>query len=123
MIPVKLDQVLKNEGVVAIATRGLDGPHLVNTWHSYVKATEDDRLIIPVGGMKETESNLEKDNDVKVTVGSREVEGFHGKGTGFCIDGKASILKQGPEYEEVKTKFTWARAALEIKVNEATQTL
>lgn len=35
MIPEKLLDVLKNYGVVAIATQGQDGPHLVNTWHSY----------------------------------------------------------------------------------------
>ncbi len=31
MIPEKLLEVLKHEGVVAIAAQGQDGPHLVNT--------------------------------------------------------------------------------------------
>ena len=30
MIPEKLLEVLRHEGVVAIATQGLDGPHVVN---------------------------------------------------------------------------------------------
>lgn len=33
VIPEKLLQVLKHEGVVAIATQGEEGPHLVNTWN------------------------------------------------------------------------------------------
>ena len=36
-IPETLLEVLKKDGVVAIATQGPDGPHLVNTWHSYVQ--------------------------------------------------------------------------------------
>jgi hypothetical protein len=35
MIPEKLPEVLKKDGVVAIAALGKDGPHMVNTWNSY----------------------------------------------------------------------------------------
>ena len=49
MIPEKLREVLKQDGVVAIATLGQEGPHLVNTWNSYIKITSDGRLLIPVG--------------------------------------------------------------------------
>jgi hypothetical protein len=38
-IPEKLREVLKKDGVVAIATLGQDGPHMVNTWNSYVRLT------------------------------------------------------------------------------------
>ena len=31
MIPEKLLQIMKKDGVVAIATLGKDGPHIVNT--------------------------------------------------------------------------------------------
>ena len=34
-IPEKLTQVLEKDGVVAIATLGQAGPHMVNTWNSY----------------------------------------------------------------------------------------
>ncbi|MDP4161053.1 MAG: hypothetical protein Q8911_15040 [Bacillota bacterium] len=37
MIPDKLLEILKHEGVVAIATQGEEGPNLVNTWNSYVQ--------------------------------------------------------------------------------------
>ena len=43
VIPEKLLQVLKNDGVVAIASLGPDGPHMVNTWNTYVRVSEDGR--------------------------------------------------------------------------------
>jgi len=58
MIPEKLLEILKQDGVVAIATLGQDGPHLVNTWNSYLRATDDGRLLIPAGYMHRTEANM-----------------------------------------------------------------
>lgn len=122
MIPEKMLQVLKHEGVVAIATQGEAGPHLVNTWNSYVQISAG-RLLIPAGHMNVTEANVAKNNRVLVTMGSREVEGFHGQGTGFLIEGTAAFITSGPQFEAVKKRFTWARAALEITVVSVTQTL
>ncbi len=34
MIPEKLLEIIKKYGVVAIATLGKDGPHMVNTWNT-----------------------------------------------------------------------------------------
>ena len=36
MIPDTLQKIMKQDGVVAIATLGSDGPHMVNTWNSYL---------------------------------------------------------------------------------------
>ena len=47
MIPDKLQKIMAQDGVVAIATLGPDGPHLVNTWNSYLKVSQDGRLFIP----------------------------------------------------------------------------
>lgn len=123
MIPEKMLEVLKHEGPVAIATQGEKEPHLVNTWNSYITVKDDRRMLYPAGGMKETEANIEKNNHVLVTVGSREVPGFNGPGTGFLITGTASFLKQGSEYEEIKQRFPWARAVVEIKIESVKQTL
>lgn len=123
IIPEKMQQVLSHEGAAAIATQGEDGPHLVNTWNSYIKATDDGRLLFPAGHMNTTESNIEKDNHVLITVGSRDVQGFNGPGTGFLINGTAAFLKSGPEFDDIKSRFPWARAAVEIKVTSAKQTL
>ena len=35
MIPDKLQRIMKQDGVVAIATLGPDGPHMVNTWKNF----------------------------------------------------------------------------------------
>ena len=49
---------MKKDGVVAIATLGPDGPHMVNTWNSYLKISPDGRLLIPAGYMHKTEANI-----------------------------------------------------------------
>lgn len=123
MIPENLLQVLKHEGVVAIATQGENGPHLVNTWNSYIQVTEEDRLLLPAGYMHATETNVAKNPRVLVTVGSREVEGSHGPGTGFLIEGVAVFLTSGPEYDSVKRRHSWARAAVAVTVDSIIQTL
>lgn len=123
MIPEKLLEVLKNYGVVAIATQGQDGPHLVNTWHSYVQITSDGRFLIPAGYMQKTEANIADNNNVLITVGSSKVAGINGPGTGFLIKGTADFITTGPDFATIKAKFNWARAALAITILSTTQTL
>lgn len=123
MIPEKLLEVLKHEGVVAIATQGEKGIHMVNTWNSYLKITNDGRMIGPVGGMKVTELNIHENNKIVMTLGSREVQGFHSKGTGFLVHGTAAFIFEGQEFNELKQTYSWARAMLEIKPDSITQTL
>jgi len=123
MIPEKLIEVLKHEGVVAIASQGHDGPHLVNTWNSYVQIPDKGRLLIPAGYMQKTEANIASNNEVLITLGSREVAGNHGPGAGFLIKGTAAFVTSGPDFEVIKEKFLWARAALVITIASATQTL
>jgi hypothetical protein len=74
-------------------------------------------------GMNVTEKNLDKDNRVQMTVGSREVKGLRGPGAGYLIRGTASFLASGPGFLAVKGKFPWARAAVEVQVASAAQTL
>ncbi len=125
MLDEKLLQILSHpaDGEVAIVTQGIDGPHVVNTWNSYVCITPDGRMLIPAGRMIKTEKNIEKNHLVKLTVGSREVLGLSYKGAGFLITGTAKFLKDGPGFELIKEKFSWARAALEITIENAVQTL
>jgi len=123
MIPEKLREVLKKDGVVAIATLGPDGPHLVNTWNSYVRITDEERLLIPAGYFHKTEANVASNDNVLITAGSSKVEGKNGPGTGFLLRGKAAFVTVGPEFERVKERFSWARAALVITVLSAEQTL
>ncbi|SJZ84082.1 pyridoxamine 5'-phosphate oxidase family protein [Selenihalanaerobacter shriftii] len=123
MIQEKILQVLESENVVAIATQGEKGPHLVNTWNSYIHIIEDDRLIFPAGGMETTENNVKEDENVLMTLGSREVEGFNGPGTGFLIEGTAEFKNSGEEFELISENFPWARAAVVVTIDSITQTL
>jgi hypothetical protein len=123
MIPETLREVLQHEGVVAIATQGPEGAHLVNTWNSYLAITGGDRFLGPVGGMNKTEANVRHDNRVLVTMGSRDVQGLRYMGTGFLVEGIAVFLYEGKEFSEVKERFPWARAAIEIRPESITQTL
>ncbi|WP_243362555.1 pyridoxamine 5'-phosphate oxidase family protein [Fundidesulfovibrio terrae] len=122
MIPEKMLEVIKNEGVAAIATQGEDGPHLVNTWNSYLKVMDGGRIIVPAGYYHKTEKNVAHDNRVLMTVGSRKVTGKNGPGAGFLIRGTAAFETSGPHFEAV-AKFKWARAALVITVTSVEQTL
>ncbi len=122
-IPEKLTQVLEKDGVVAIATLGQDGPHMVNTWNSYIRVTEDGRLLIPAGYMQVTEANVAFNDQVLVTLGSSKVAGLHGAGTGFLIKGTATFIASGPDFDVLKAKFAWARATLAISPDSITQTL
>jgi Pyridoxamine 5'-phosphate oxidase len=122
-ISEKLMQVLEKDGVVAIATLGQNGPHMVNTWTSYINVTEDGRLLIPAGYMRVTEANVAFNDQVLVTLGSSKVAGLHGAGTGFLIKGKATFIASGPDFDVLKAKFAWARATLAISPDSITQTL
>ena len=119
MIPQKLLDLLNIEGVVAFATQGADGPHIVNTWHSYV-AVQGDKLYFPAGGMKHTQENVKANPRVQLTAGGHDSEG---KGMGFLIQGTAAFLDDGAGFEFIKSRFSWARAAVEITVENVQQTM
>ena len=119
----KIKKILANEGVVSIVTQGKNEPHLANTWNSYVYLTEDDRFIYPAGGMETTEKHVAKNSKVLLSIGSKNVEGLHGQGTGFLIKGEARFLYEGNDFNLVKEKFPWVRAAVEIKIHSMKQTI
>lgn len=122
MIPEKLQEILKQDGVVAIATLGQDGPHMVNTWNSYIRISEDGRLLIPAGYMHRTEANIAFNNQVLLTVGSSKVTGNNGPGAGFLIKGTAAFILSGPDFDVLKSKFAWLRATVAVTIESATQT-
>jgi predicted pyridoxine 5'-phosphate oxidase superfamily flavin-nucleotide-binding protein len=122
MIPEKLMEILKQDGVVAIATLGEDGPHLVNTWNSYIKISSDERLFIPAGYMHKTEANIAYNPKVLITLGSSKVAGLHGPGAGFLIKGTAAFITSGPDFDFMREKFAWLRATLAVTIESATQT-
>jgi len=96
---------------------------MVNTWNTYIRVSDDGRLLIPAGYFHKTQANVTFNNKVLVTLGSIQVQGLHGPGTGFLIKGTAEFLSTGAEFEGVKSRYAWARGVLAIKIYSATQTL
>jgi hypothetical protein len=121
----KLIEILTEgeDGAVAIATQGADGPHVVNTWNSYVIIDDEGRLLIPAGRMQRTEENLGSDDRIVVTIASRQVVGLRYPGTGMLIHGRAAFVSDGPSYTTIKERFVWARAALVITIESSELTL
>ena len=121
MIPETLLEIMKKDGVVAIATLGKDGPHMVNTWNGYLRISQDGRLFIPAGYMHKTEANIAYNPNVLITLGSSKVQGLHGAGAGFLIKRKARFITSGPDYDFMKEKFSWLRATLAVTIESANQ--
>ena len=114
MLNEKLLQVISHEGVVSIVSWNNSEPHIANTWNSYVNVTADDRILIPAGGMNETQKNVEVNNHIKIALGSIEVMGFQFPGAGFHIEGTAKFLESGSDFDMMKAKFPWLSRVLEI---------
>ena len=124
MLTEKFFDVLKNEGVVSIVSWGIDEPHVVNTWNSYLVVTADERILIPAYAMRRTEKNINQNNKVKIALGSKEVLGYKDyQGTGFLVEGTAKYLESGLEFDMMKEKFSFLTRVLEISVISAKQML
>ena len=124
MLTEKFFDVLKKEGVVSIVSWGIDEPHVVNTWNSYLEVTSDERILIPAYAMRRTEKNVTQNNKVKIALGSKEVLGYTDyQGTGFVIEGTAKYLESGSEFDMMKEKFSFLTRVLEITVTSAKQML
>lgn len=119
----KFFEVTAHEGVVSIMSWGVE-PHLVNTWNSYLVVTDDERILIPAYGFRKTQKNIEVNDKVKISLGSKDVLGYKDyPGTGFVIDGSARYLESGVEYDMMKSKFSFLTRVLEITVDSAKQML
>lgn len=125
MLNEKLLDILSHpaDGAVTMATAGTDGPHLVNTWNSYIEVTPDDKLLIPASGYNKTEKNLSLHNEIILSIASREIEGYRGKGTGFIVKGTTRFMNSGEDFDRMKERFSWMRAVLEVTVTSAKQML
>lgn len=124
MLSEKFYEVLQKEGVVSIVSWGVDEPHMVNTWNSYLVVTADERILIPAYAMRKTEKNTQVNSRVKLALGSREVLGYKDyQGTGFIIEGTAKYLESGSEFDMMKEKFSFLTRVLEISPTSAVQML
>lgn len=112
--------VLEHEGVVTIISSTAGDYHVVNTWNSYVKAAGD-KLYIPAAGMHSIEQDLAENNHVLLTIGSREVEGLIGPGTGFHVSGTASFASSGEIVDQMKKEFPFLTRVLVIEASSVEQ--
>ena len=118
--------VIEKSELVAIATNGENGPHLVATWCEFIRSLDikdGKTIIIPVGGYHQTERNLKDDNRIELLVGSKQVQGKNGPGTGYRLVGRGKIIASGKLAEFTRSKFPWARGALVIEVEKVEQLL
>ena len=122
MINEKFLDVISHEGVVALVTCGSDGAHVSNTWNSYL-VIRDDKIFIPAAGMRKTQKNIEQNEKIKITLGSREVMGYRSMGSGFLVEGTAKFLESGEEYDLMKEKFPFLSRVLKVTPESVKQTL
>jgi len=123
MFTDKFMEVVSKEGVVAIVSCAENEAHVVNTWNSYLVFPDEQRILIPAWKMLETEKKITQNNKVLLTLGTKEVEGRMGPGTGYLIKGTAKFLRSGPEFDMMKSKFSFMTRVLEITVSSVKQTL
>lgn len=123
MFTDKFREVISKEGVVSIVSCSDGEAHVVNTWNSYLMVPEDGKLLIPAWKMRKTEEKTLKNNKVLLTLGSKEVDGLLGPGTGFLLEGTALFKKSGPEFDMMKAKFSFMTRVLEITVTSLKQTI
>jgi len=115
-------EVLKNEGVVSIVTMNETEPHIANTWNSFVQISKEGSILIPAAGMQATEKNVGLNNKIKIALGSKEVVGFNNyQGCGFLIEGTASFVDSGANFDFMKEKFSFISRVLEVEIKSITQ--
>jgi len=109
--------------VVSIVSCADGEAHVVNTWNSYLVLPDEERILLPAWAMRKTEKKVDKNNNVLLTLGSREVDGRMGPGTGFLIKGTAKFISSGPEFDMMKNKFSFLTRVLEVTVSSVKQTI
>ena len=121
----KLLEVIQSppDSALTLFTQGPQWPHLVNSWKSYLQFGQSGRLLFPAGGMEKTQANLATNPAIQLSISNRQVQGFSYLGTGFILAGEAVMETEGPDFDLVKARFPWARAALVVTVLSARQTL
>jgi hypothetical protein len=88
-----------------------------------LQITDDNRILIPAAGFNKTQKNVDVQNKIILTLGSRDIQGKMGMGTGFVIDGTAKFLTEGSDFNMMKEKFSFLNRALEIKADNIRQTI
>ncbi|MCL4321851.1 MAG: hypothetical protein M1478_05275 [Deltaproteobacteria bacterium] len=121
MINDKINQILKHEGPASFATYGTDGVHMAATWNSYIDVLDRNTLLIPAGHLTKTQRNIESGSEIQMILASKDIAGLQGKGAGFLLKGNAKFEDSGANFDRMKSRFKWVRAAMVFKVTEVTE--
>ncbi|MGL4363046.1 MAG: pyridoxamine 5'-phosphate oxidase family protein [Cellulosilyticaceae bacterium] len=116
-------EVLNHNGVVSITTWAENNAHVSNTWNSYLRIVEDNKILIPAAWLIRTENNINKNNKIILTIGSPDVEGKIGMGTGFVIEGTAKFITEGSNYDALKEEYSFLTRVLEVTATVVKQTI
>lgn len=115
---------IKHDGIVSVCSSSREGKgHVANTWNKYLIITDDEKILIPCFGFQETEKNVSHDPEIEVTIGSHEVRGKVGTGTGFLLKGKAEFHRSGIFYERMHDKCSFANRVLVFTPVSCRQTI
>ncbi|MFV0579719.1 MAG: pyridoxamine 5'-phosphate oxidase family protein [Fusobacterium ulcerans] len=114
--------VLAHNGVVSITTWADNLVHVSNTWNKYLQIV-DNKILIPAAWLHKTEKNIKINNQVILTLGSPNVQGKIGMGTGFVVEGTAKFLDSGKEFDMMKEKFPFLTRVLEVTAKNVRQTI
>ncbi len=115
-------EVLNHNGVVSITTWANGNAHVSNTWNSYL-VIEDDKILIPAAWLNKTESNIDVNNEIILTLGSPDVQGKLYMGAGFFVKGTAKFLSEGKTFDMMKEKYSFVTRVLEVTALEVKQTI
>lgn len=114
-------EVLKHNGVVSITSWANDQAHVANTWNSYLQLKDDNKLLIPAAWFDKTEANTKINNQVIITLGSPEVEGKFGMGTGYAIIGSTKFIDSGDDFDMMKEKYDFMTRLIEVTITSLEQ--
>lgn len=124
MLPKKIYECLEHEGIAAIGSCSSEGQvHIVNTWHRFILVTEDEKILIPAGGMMKTEANIKNNPRVELTLGSPQIMGEESMGVGFLLIGTAEFLDKGDLLDAIRAKCGFGSRVLVIKPESCVQTM
>jgi hypothetical protein len=121
MLDATIRAVLGSEGSATFVTNGVEGPHLVATWQSYLEVLDDETLIFPAGGYLATESNLQRDDSVQMVIADKRSP--EGPAIGFRLAGTAELQSGHALHERLKQKYPWCRGVVVLRVNRVERIL
>lgn len=122
MMNEKFLEVMAHEGAVTIISSSKKAPgfHAVNTWNSYIHIIGD-TLYIPAAGMHTIQEDLADNDQLMLTMGSKEVMGTVGPGAGFHVFGKGYFIESGEIYDKMHEEMPFLTRVLAVDVERVEQ--